>query len=139
MKRTRRSHAAAFKAKVALAALKGDRILAKLAQQFDVHPNQITEWKQQMLERAANVFGEDAASRQPAQPDIKVLHAKIGQLRLENDFLEVALIKAGMLSVRRRLPETTRCRLPGNVGSWNWRAPRRITSRRQTVARPTQA
>jgi hypothetical protein len=54
-----------------------------------------------MLERAANVFGGDAASRQPAPPDIKVLHAKIGQLALENDFLEGALIKAGMLSVRR--------------------------------------
>ena len=93
MKRTRRNHAAAFKAKVALAAL--------LAQQFDVHPNQSTEWKQQMLERAANVFGGDAASRQPAPPDIKVLHAQIGQLALENDFLEGALIKAGMLSVRR--------------------------------------
>jgi transposase len=101
MKRTRRNHAAAFKAKVALAALKGDRTLAELAQQFDVHPNQSTEWKQQMLERAANVFGGDAASRQPAPPDIKVLHAKIGQLALENGFLEGALIKAGMLSVRR--------------------------------------
>ena len=99
MKRTRRNHAAAFKAKVALAALKGDRTLAELAQQFDVHPNQSTEWKQQMLERAANVFGGDAASRQPAPPDIKVLHAKIGQLALENDLLEGALIKSGLIWV----------------------------------------
>jgi transposase len=101
MKRTRRNHAAAFKAKVALAALKGDRTLAEIAQQFDVHPHQITEWKQQMLERVANVFGGEAASRQPAPPDIKVLHAKIGQLALENDFLEGALTKVGLLSAKR--------------------------------------
>ena len=51
-KRTRRTRSAAFKAKVALAAVKGERTLAELAQQFDVHPNQITEWKRQMQERA---------------------------------------------------------------------------------------
>jgi transposase len=87
MRRARRNHAAGFKAKVALAALKGDKTLAELAQEFDLHANQIVELKQQMQERAAEVFGVGAASRQPAQPGIKVLHAKIGQLTLENDFL----------------------------------------------------
>ena len=100
-KRNRRTHSAAFKAKVALAALKGDRTLAELAQQFDVHPNQITDWKKQLQERVADVF--EAGNAVPAAPpiDVKVLHAKIGQLTLENDFLEGALSKAGLLGVRR--------------------------------------
>ena len=101
MRRTRRNHAAGFKAKVALAALKGNKTLAELAQEFDLHANQIVEWKQQMQERAAEVFDGGATDRQPAQPDIKVLHAKIGQLTLENDFLEGALTKAGLLSAKR--------------------------------------
>jgi transposase len=58
-RRPRRNHAAAFKAKVALAALKGDKTLAELAEQFDVHPNQITDWKTRLAEGAAGVFGED--------------------------------------------------------------------------------
>jgi transposase-like protein len=100
-KRNRRTHSPAFKAKVALAALKGDKTLAELAQQFDVHPNQITDWKKQLQERVADVF--EVGSAAPAAPpiDVKVLHAKIGQLTLENDFLESALSKAGLLSVRR--------------------------------------
>jgi transposase-like protein len=103
-KRNRRTHSAAFKAKVALAALKGDRTLAELAQQFDVHPNQITDWKKQLQERVVDVFeGGSAAPSAPSAPpvDVKVLHAKIGQLTLENDFLESALSKAGLLGVRR--------------------------------------
>jgi transposase len=79
MKRSRRNHAPAFKTKVALAALKGDRTLAELAQQFDVHPNQITQWKGQLLERALELFATPA-ERQAGTPDIKALHAKIGQL-----------------------------------------------------------
>ena len=100
-KRTRRTHSAAFKAKVALAAVKGDRTLAELAQQFDVHPNQITEWKRQLQERASDVFG--TARSAPSEPavDVKTLHAKIGQLTLENDFLESALTKVGLLSAKR--------------------------------------
>ena len=58
-RRKRRNHSPEFKAKVAIAAVKGDKTLAELAQQFDVHPNQITDWKSQLLERSAAVFGEN--------------------------------------------------------------------------------
>jgi transposase-like protein len=90
MKRSRRNHAPAFKAKVALAALKGDKTLAELAQQFDVHPNQITQWKSQLLERALELF-TTPAEREAAGPDVKALHAKIGQLAMENAFVAGAL------------------------------------------------
>ena len=100
-KRTRRNHSPAFKAKVALAAIKGEKTLAELAQLFDVHPNQITTWKAQLLDGAAAVFGSGAASADAAPVDLKSLHAKIGELALENDFLSGALSKAGMLSAKR--------------------------------------
>ncbi|MBB5061224.1 transposase [Granulicella aggregans] len=101
-RRPRRNHTAAFKAKVALAALKSEKTLLELAQQFDVHANQITQWKSQLLEGAAGVFGGESKG-EPAEAavDVKTLHAKIGQLTLENDFLEGALTKAGLLSARR--------------------------------------
>ena len=99
MKRMRRNHGAAFKAQVALAAVKGDKTLVELAERFSVHPTQITEWKRHLLERVADVFG--GTTHKPDAPDLKVLHAKIGQLALENDFLEGALTKAGWLSARR--------------------------------------
>jgi transposase-like protein len=100
MKRPRRNHSASFKAKVALAALRGDKTLAELAEQFDVHPNQISDWKQQMQENASLVFGGDRKDKGD-EPDLKAMHAKIGELTLENDFLEKALIKAGRLSAKR--------------------------------------
>ncbi len=100
-RRPRRTHSAAFKAKVALAAVRGDKTLAELAQQHDVHPNQITDWKNQLLAKAAaDVFGGEPRADEPTV-DLKVLHAKIGQLALENDFLAGALTKAGMLSAKR--------------------------------------
>ena len=101
-RRPRRNHTPAFKAKVALAAIKGEKTLAELAQQFDVHANQITQWKAQLLEGAAGVFGsEPRTSPSAATVDLKSLHAKIGELTLENDFLAGALGKAGLLSAKR--------------------------------------
>lgn len=98
-RRKRRNHSPTFKAQVAVAALKGDKTLAELAQQFEVDPNQITDWKSQLVECAAQVFGETGPT--VPEPDFKTLHAKIGQLTLENDFLESALTKAGLLSAKR--------------------------------------
>ncbi len=97
-RRPRRNHSAAFKAKVALAAIQGDKTLSQLAEDFEIHANQIVEWKKHLLAEAASVFGASPI----AEPvDLKPLHAKIGQLTLENDFLETALTKAGLLSVRK--------------------------------------
>ena len=101
-RRPRRNHTLSFKAKVALAAIKGDRTLAHLAEQLDVHPNQITSWIAQLEGGAVYVFGS-SGSANPTAPvvDVKSLHAKIGELTLENDFLEGALNKAGLLSAKR--------------------------------------
>jgi transposase-like protein len=87
-KRTRRNHGAAFKAKVAVEAVKGEQTLSELAQRFQVHPNQITMWKKQLLDRASEVFDKD---KKHQEPDVRELHAKIGKLTMENDFLSVAL------------------------------------------------
>ena len=101
-RRARRTHGPAFKAKVALAAIKGKKTLAELAQQYDVHPKQITAWRTQLLDGAAGVIGSGpAATEVTAAVDVKVLHAKIGELALENDFLAGALSKAGLLSAKR--------------------------------------
>src|SRR3970282_1826649 len=90
-RRTRRTHSPSFKAKVALAAIKGERTIAQLADQFDVHPNQITIWKTQLEGGAADVFGPGGGAVKAAAPvDVKALHAQIGELTLENDFFRVA-------------------------------------------------
>ena len=99
-RRTRRNHTPAFQAQVALAAMESDKTLAELAQQFDIHPNQITDRKRQLTERAVQVFG-DGGSTASSDPDLTKLHAKIGQLTLENDFLEHALTKAGRHPAKR--------------------------------------
>jgi transposase len=101
MRRPRRNHTAAFKAKVAVAALKGDRTLAELAQQFDVHANQIVQWKTQLLERATNVFATAAERADATVPDVKELHAKIGQQAMEIDFLAGALGRIDDASAKR--------------------------------------
>ena len=102
-RRPRRNHSPAFKAKVALAAVRGEKTMAELAEQFDVHANQISTWREQLLKGASDVFGDGEKSA-PAAPtvDVKTLHAKIGELTVENDFLSGALGKAGLLPSGKR-------------------------------------
>src|SRR6516165_2804604 len=89
MKRIRKKHSAGFKAKVALMAIKGDRTIAELAGEFGVHPNQIYNWKKQLLEGAASVF-EGGASAEGAtnEAQVDLLYRQIGQLKVENDLYE---------------------------------------------------
>jgi transposase len=91
MRRKRRNHSPGFKAKVALAAISGEGTLAELAQRFDVHPNQVKQWKEQLSTKAVDVFGASEAERRENAADVQTLHAKIGELTLENDFLSKAL------------------------------------------------
>jgi transposase-like protein len=100
-KRARRNHLPAFKAKVALAALRGEKTLAELAQHFAVHPNQITTWKAQLLDGAAGGFAAGPRSETTPAIDVETLHAKVGELTLTNDVLSGALGKASLLSAKR--------------------------------------
>jgi len=91
MRRKRRTHKPEFKAKVALAALQGDLTMAEIMKKFDVHANQVTDWKKQLLSSAPEVFGRTTSNKEESEEEVQVLHTKIGQLTMENDFLERGL------------------------------------------------
>ena len=98
-RRPRRNHGSAFKAKVALEAIKGDKTLSELAQRFEIHANQIVQWKKEVLDRADELF--EKGKRKDDGPDIGELHAKIGELTMEKDFLAGALGRMGRLSASK--------------------------------------
>ncbi len=98
-KRPRRNHGSALKAKVAHEAIKEQQTLVELAERFQVHPNQIVQWKKQLLENAENAFSKDKVVDNDST--VKQLHAKIGQLAMENDFLSVALGRIGDSSAKK--------------------------------------
>jgi len=100
MRRPRRNHSAKFKAQVALEAIRGEKTIAEIAAHHEVHPNQVTAWKTQVLENLAGIFGGEASSGEDKER-IRELHAKIGELTVERDFLEGALGKFPGLSGKR--------------------------------------
>ena len=91
MKRPRRNHSPDFKAKVALDAITGNLTMAELVKKYDVHASQVTEWKKQLLSGASDVFGKGAQKAEDSEKTIQELHTKIGELTMENDFLERGL------------------------------------------------
>ena len=101
-RRPRRNHSPAFKVKAAVSATKAEKTLIELAQEFDVHPTQIKQWRDQPLEAATGVFGAPPKAELEPGVDVKTLHAKIGELKLENDFLSGALGKAGLSPSARK-------------------------------------
>ena len=102
-RRTRRNHSPAFKAKVALAAIKGEKTLAELAQLHDVHPTQITAWKAQLVEGAAGLFGAGPSGKSSEpEVDLKTLHAKIGELTPGERFF-IGCARQGRASERKAM------------------------------------
>lgn len=93
MKKTRRKFSATFKAKVAIESIRERHSLAELAKKFEVHPNQISKWKQEFLDNASSVFDNNTEGAEESGPDADKLYAKIGELQLENDFLKKSLKK----------------------------------------------
>ena len=100
MRKPRRNHSPAFKARVALEAIRGEKTVAEIAAHHAVHPNQVTSWKSQLLEHAAAIFGGNAVAAD-GRERIRELHEKIGELTVERDFLEGALGKFPGLSGKR--------------------------------------
>ena len=89
--KTRRRFTAEFKAKVALEAIRGERTISELATKHQLHPNQITQWKRQAIENLAKAFDDKGADAQIGrEAAVRKLHAKIGQLVVERDFLAKA-------------------------------------------------
>lgn len=96
MKTSRRKHSPAFKAKIAMEALRGDKTIAEIASQYEIHPNQIMQWKKQLAEKAADIFENSQSKKlQDEKVLIKKLYQEIGQLKVEKDFLEDSLGRMG--------------------------------------------
>lgn len=108
---------AGVKTQDALAALREDKTFADLGKRFALHPNQITDWRWQLLENVANAFGGDGADADEPV-DLQPLHAKIGQLMQENDLLKRALTKAELISAKRWSTVTIKC--PSSVRRSCW-------------------
>jgi transposase-like protein len=100
MKKPRRNHSPAFKARVALEAIRGEKTIAQIAAHHEVHPNQVATWKAELLENAATIFGGNVLAAD-GRERIRELHEKIGELTVERDFLEGALGKFPGLSAKR--------------------------------------
>ena len=135
-RRKRRNHGSAFKAKVALAAVKDERTLAELAEQFDVHPNQIQDWKKRLVAGAEDVFGGNAVEAQHNEQEVEKLHAKIRQLAMENDFLSKGLGRDRRTSAGPRFTWSMTCPRHGVASCSMWparaRTPSPSWSRRRT-------
>lgn len=97
MKKTRRKFSSEFKAKVALEALKERYSLAELAKKFELHPNQISKWKQEFIENSAKIFDTGKVKNEQEQVDIEALYSKIGKLEVDRDFLKKNLKKLNQL------------------------------------------
>ena len=91
MSKRRRNHSAAFKAGVAIEAIKGEQTLSELSVRFGIHPTQIQQWKKQLVEGSKDIFDASEKERKHIESEVKDLHAKIGQLTMERDFLSRAL------------------------------------------------
>jgi transposase-like protein len=96
MKRTRRKFSTAFKVKVALEAIKERETLQQLAKRFELHPNQISQWKREFLENAGKAFEGDKKDGNDTEQQLDKLYRKIGELEVQNDFLKKSLWKTGL-------------------------------------------
>ena len=97
MRKTRRKPTSEFKSKVAIEALKERYSLSELAERFELHPNQISQWKQEFLEKSKDVFDKKSSKPKEEQVDLDKLYAKIGQLEVECDYLKKNLKKLDLL------------------------------------------